>query len=184
MSCSPFCAANFWDLNCSHKQVLSVCSKDCKSLRIGLKADAPPASSPPAAKAPSKPGTPPPASKTPSKAAPAPANPQSTFSVPIGNPTNPPPPAFDVDDNPMRFQVTLKWNIAKCPAKCDVKVINDNLLTVIASFATDKKDTFDVFERSVALPTDTVSEKATGKYKDGVLVVEVPKFESWKRFYI
>ncbi|KAJ1908038.1 hypothetical protein IWQ60_011755 [Tieghemiomyces parasiticus] len=177
MSCSPFCEANFWDLSCSHKQLLVPCKGNCGCLRIGIK--------PEVKKTPSKPATPPPASKAPTaKPATPPPNPHTIFTVPIQKPKNPPPPAFDVDDNPMRFQVTMKWDISKCPAKCDVSVVDNTKLTIKAAFATDKKDVFDVFERTIAIPDDTVAEKAEGKYKDGVLVVEVPKLDSWKRYYL
>ncbi|KAJ1968397.1 hypothetical protein IWQ62_001275 [Dispira parvispora] len=181
MSCKPFCSSNFWDHSCCHKPYLAGChcKGECNCFGLTIKVATPkptPPATPPAkaSKAPSSP----PAPKG------GPPNPQCKFVVPIQRPKNPPPPAFDVDDNDMRFQVTMKWDMSRCPVKCDVTVENHTLLLIKASFATDKKDTFDVFERRVQIPPDTVAEKSEGKYKDGVLVVEIPKLDSWKRFYI
>ncbi|KAJ1979929.1 hypothetical protein H4R33_005602 [Dimargaris cristalligena] len=169
-TCTPFCDRSFFDLHCCHKlPILTPCAKECTCFRVNLKVETAKPADPPAP----APAPPPP---TP--------NPQCVFTVPIQRPKNPPPPAFDVDENEMRFQVTMKWDICNSPVKCDVTVVNHTVLLIRASFSTDKKDTFDVFERTVQIPNDTVSEKSEGKYKDGVLVVQVPKLDSWKRFYV
>ncbi|KAJ1977467.1 hypothetical protein H4R35_002282 [Dimargaris xerosporica] len=181
MSCTPFCAQNFWDLTCKHKSCTvchqgSGCGCACSCVKIEL--DKAVVAKPPTPKPETKPKTPPKASSKPEP------NPKCVYVVPVEEPKGPPSPSFDVNDTAICYKVTMKWDAPTVPAKCEVKVENHKTLLIKAFFPTGKKDSFDVFERTVSLPPYIIPEKTQAKYKDGVLMIEVPKFEGWKKYYL
>jgi HSP20 family protein len=73
----------------------------------------------------------------------------------------------------------------------DVQItVTDNMLSLRGEFKEEKEEKratyhmrehrYGYFERSVALPTDVQTEKATADFKDGILTITLPKSESVK----
>jgi HSP20 family protein len=73
----------------------------------------------------------------------------------------------------------------------DVQItVTDNMLSLRGEFKEEKEEKgatyhmrehrYGSFERSVALPTDVQTEKATADFKDGILTITLPKSESVK----
>jgi HSP20 family protein len=97
-------------------------------------------------------------------------------------------PALDIDEDESRYRVTVELPGVD---KDDVTVeAHDDVLTIRGEKKSEREEKkekrrwierrYGSFQRSFSLPPDADVERVSAKFKDGVLVVELPKSEKAK----